>query len=62
MLMAKVNVVLVEVLGGCKPGAVEALPKDGDQVRVTGVVQVLKSDAPRNVRVQATQIQTLESN
>jgi len=52
---------LVLVLGSCNPGAVEALPKDGDRVRVTGMVQVLKSVAPRNVRVQATQLQILES-
>lgn len=52
---------LIEVLGRCKPSAVEALPKDGDRVRITGLVQVLKSEAPRDVRVQATQIQILES-
>lgn len=50
----------VEILGSCKPSAVEALPKDGDRVRITGIVQVLKSAAPRDVRVQATQIQILE--
>ncbi|MBX3335282.1 MAG: OB-fold nucleic acid binding domain-containing protein, partial [Nitrospira sp.] len=32
----------VVVLGSCNPAAVEALPKDGDLVRVTGLVQVLK--------------------
>jgi len=53
---------LVLVLGSCNPGAVEALPKDGDRVRVTGVVQVLKSEAPRNVRVQASAIQILGSH
>lgn len=52
----------VVVLGSCNPGAVEALPKDGDRVRVTGVVQVLESEAPRNVRVQASVIQILESH
>ena len=46
----------------CKPSAVEALPKDGDRVRITGLVQVLKSEAPRDVIVQATQIQILESH
>ena len=51
----------VEVLGGCKPQVVEVLPTDGDHVRVTGLVQVLKSEAPRDVRVQATVIQILES-
>ena len=53
---------LVLVLGSCNPGAVDALPKDGDRVRVTGVVQVLKSEAPRNVRVQASAIQILGSH
>ena len=52
---------LVLVLGSCNPGAVEALPKNGDRVRVTGAVQVLKSEAPRNVRVQASAIQILGS-
>ena len=52
---------LVRVLGSCNPGAVEALPKDGDRVRVIGIVQVLKSEAPRNVRVQASAIQILGS-
>lgn len=52
----------VVVLGSCNPGAVEALPKNGDRVRVTGLVQVLKSDPPRNVRVQAAHIQILESH
>jgi hypothetical protein len=31
----------VDVLGSCNPSAVKALPKDGDRVRVTGIVQVL---------------------
>ena len=53
---------LIEVLSGCNPSAVEALPKDGDRVRITGLVQVLKSEAPRDVIVQATQIQILESH
>jgi hypothetical protein len=52
----------VVVLGSCNPGAVDALPKDGDRVRITGHVQVLKSEVPRDVRVQATVIQILESN
>ncbi len=50
----------VVVMGSCNPGAAEALPRDGDRVRVTGVVQVLKSEVPRDVRVQATAIQILE--
>lgn len=52
----------VVVLGSCNPASVEALPKDGDLVRVTGFVQVLKSDPPRDVRVQATAIQIIESD
>ncbi|MDR4463127.1 MAG: OB-fold nucleic acid binding domain-containing protein [Nitrospira sp.] len=51
----------IVVLSSCNPAAAEALPKDGDLVRVTGLVQVLKSDPPRDVRVQATAIQILES-
>ena len=50
----------VVVLGNCNPSAAEALPKDGDRVRVTGAVQVLKSETPRDVGVQATVIQILE--
>ncbi len=50
----------VVVLGSCNPGVADALPKDGDRVRVTGIVQVLKSDLPRDVRVQATRIEILE--
>ena len=48
--------------GSCNPNAAEALPKDGDRVRVIGVVQVLKGDAPRDARVQAIAIQPLESH
>ena len=33
----------VVVLGSCNPSAAEALPKDGNRVRLTGLVQVLKS-------------------
>ena len=42
--------------------AVEALPKDEDQVRVAGFVQVRKRAPPPDVRVQAIQSQILESN
>lgn len=52
----------VVVLGSCYPGAADALPRDGNRALVTGLVQVLKSEAPRDVRVQATQIQILESH
>jgi len=51
-----------EVLGGCKPSALEALPKNGSHVRVTGHVHVRKNEPPRDVRVQVTQIQLLESH
>ena len=37
------------------------VPEEGERVRVTEVVQVLKSETLRDVRVQATQIQILES-
>lgn len=52
----------VVVMGSCNPAAAEALPNDGDRVRITGAVQVLKSEAPRDVRIQATVIQILESH
>lgn len=47
---------------GPAPSAVEALPKDGDRVRMTGVVHVLKGEAPRDDRILAIVIQILESN
>lgn len=53
---------MIEVLGGCKPGTVEILPQNRDRVRVTGRVHVRKADAPRDVRVRATQIQILKSH
>ena len=62
MLEDETDSLPIEVLGGCKPSAGEVLPKDGDLVRVTGIVHVLKSEAPRNVRVVTTQIQILESH
>jgi hypothetical protein len=62
MLETETDSLPIEVLGGCKPSAVEVLPKDGDLVRVNGIVHVLKSEAPRNVRVVTTQIQILESH
>lgn len=52
----------VEVLGNCDQSSAGALPEDGDRVRVTGVVHVLKTEPPRNVRILSTQIQILESN
>lgn len=52
----------VEILGSCNPGALEALPKKQDRVRVTGVVHVLATEPPRNVRILSSQIQILESH
>lgn len=49
----------VEVLGSCSPNALEILPKEGETVRLTGTVHVLKSDYPRHVIVQAATIQIL---
>lgn len=50
----------VEVLGSCSPNALEMLPQEGDTVRLTGTVHVLKSDYPRHVIVQAATIQSLD--
>jgi hypothetical protein len=52
----------VEVLGSCKQSAARALPRDGDRVRVTGVVHVRETEPPRDVRILTTQIQILQSN
>jgi len=52
----------VEILGSCNPGAVEALPKEQDRVRITGLVHVRKTEPPRDVRILSTQIQILESH
>ena len=49
----------VEVLGSCGPQALEMLPREGETVRLTGTVHVLKSDYPRHVIVQAATIQIL---
>lgn len=54
------GILYVDVLGSCNPNAFDALPKDGDHVRITGLVHVLKSEAPRHVRLQAMTIQILE--
>ncbi len=51
----------VDVLGACHPNADDTLPKEGDRVRITGLVHVLTSDAPRQVRIQAGTIQIVES-
>jgi hypothetical protein len=52
----------VETLGSCNPGSGEALPKEQDRVRITGVVHVRKTEPPRDVRILSTQIQILESH
>jgi hypothetical protein len=52
----------VEVLGNCDQSAAGALPKDGDRVRVTGVVHVRETEPLHDVRILSTQIQTFESN
>ncbi|OQW36190.1 MAG: hypothetical protein A4E19_00600 [Nitrospira sp. SG-bin1] len=51
----------VEVLGSCSPNALDVLPKEGETVRLTGTVHVLKSDHPRHVIVQAATIQILDT-
>jgi hypothetical protein len=53
---------IVEVLGNCTQSAAGVLPKDGDRVRVTGVVHVRKTEPLHDVKLLTTQIQTLESN
>lgn len=37
--------------GSCNPDAAEALLKEGDRVRVTGLAHAPKSEAPRDIRV-----------
>ncbi|MBX3305433.1 MAG: hypothetical protein KF751_05195 [Nitrospira sp.] len=50
----------IEVLGSCRPTVLDMLPSEGETVRLTGTVHVLKSDYPRNVIVQAATIQILD--
>ncbi len=61
LLEDETGIIPVEVLGTCHPHVVEVLPHNGDHVRTTGLVQVLKSEAPRQVRIQTITIQILES-
>lgn len=61
LLEDETGIIPVEVLGTCHPHVVVLLPHNGDHVRITGLVQVLKSEAPRHVRIQAMTIQILES-
>ncbi len=55
------GIIPVDVLGTCHPHGVDVLPHNGDHVRITGLVQVLQSEPPRHVRIQAMTIQILES-
>lgn len=50
----------VEVLGSCSPHALAMLPREGETVRLTGSVHVLKNDHPRHVIVLAATIQILD--
>ena len=61
LLEDETGIIPVEVLGSCHPRVVDLLPHNGDHVRITGLVQVLKSEAPRHVQIQAMTIQILES-
>ncbi|MDH5348950.1 MAG: hypothetical protein OEY60_12245 [Nitrospira sp.] len=49
----------LEVLGHCNPNAYDGLPQDGDRVRVTGIVEVMSSHLPRQVRIQAMSLQVI---
>ncbi len=59
MLEDEAGIVPVEVLGNCTPSAYNGLPQEGDRVRVTGIVEVMSTNLPRQVRIQATSIQVL---
>jgi hypothetical protein len=61
LLEDKTGIIPVEVLGTCHPHVVELPPHNGAHVPITRLVQVLKSEAPRHVRIQAMTIQMLES-
>jgi len=61
LLEDETGIIPVEVLGSCHPHVVDVLPHDGDRVRITGLVQVLKSEPPRHVRIQTMTIHMLES-
>ena len=52
----------VKVLGSCSPNALDVLPKDGETVRLTGTVHVLKTEYPCHMIVQAATIQILDSS
>jgi hypothetical protein len=60
LLEDETGIIPVEVLGTCNPHVVDLLPHDGDRIRMTGLVQVLQSEPPRQVRIQAMTIQILE--
>jgi hypothetical protein len=61
MLDDDTGIIPVDLLGSCTPAAADALPKDGDQIRLTVIVHVLQSGPPRHVRLQAMNIQILEA-
>jgi hypothetical protein len=51
----------VDVFGSCLgPQAIDALPQNGNLVRVTAVIQVLTTDPPRRVRARVTEMQILD--
>lgn len=53
------STVQAEVLGSCRVTATAGLPKNGDQVRLTAIVNVFSSDPPRKVKLVVTSIQVL---
>lgn len=57
----QVGSLLVELMGSCSPAVVDALPMEGDHIRVTGIVAVLSSEPPRHVILHAMSIQILDS-
>ncbi len=53
------STVQAEVLGACRATATTGLPKTGDQVRLTAIVNVFSGDPPRKVKLVVTSIQLL---
>ena len=60
MLDDGVDSLPVEVFGSCAPQAIDALPKNGDVVLVTALIQVLTTDTSVRVLAQATEIRILD--
>ncbi len=50
----------VEVMGSCSPRAAEMLPKDGDRVRLTAIIQLLTTNLPVQVRAQSAEIVVID--